>query len=87
MPDSGAGLWGTWVSFRAQLRCSHVLASPGAIPGVRQEEGWETSVGSFPSPYLLLQTAEEPRGQIVHRGDQTSSLQDSGCAPVVFPYP
>lgn len=36
------------------------------------------NVGSFPSACLLLQTAEEPRGQIVHRGDRTSSLQDSG---------
>lgn len=70
-----------WVSLRAWLRS--VLASPDVIPSVHQEEGWE--IGSFPSPFLLLQTAEEPQGQIVHRGARTSSLQDPGLRAGAFP--
>lgn len=73
---SSAGLQGMRGCLWAQLRRSRALASPGVIPSVRQEEGWEKSLGSFPSPLQLLQTAEEPQGQIAHGGDQTSSLRD-----------
>lgn len=44
------------------------------------------SAGSFPSPHVLLQTAEEPRGQIVHGRDRTCSLRDSGLRAGGFPF-